>query len=492
MVEQNSIDRIPWEFIWVRYLSHAGEREERHLRYTRRDPADVRRISHRGLTVWLWRLLTGGLSVVGIMLWWSLASTQTRVYIDVDQAGGDRLPLALPQWLGEAEAPQLASRIQAVLRQNLNHSGLFRVLDAAMYIDAQPQSLDTLRYQNWAAIGAVGVIAGELRLDADPSQVVVELVLHDVLQQQTRLVGKEYRASRSRYREVAHRFSDVVFQAFTGEPGPFDTQVICVQPRADGQRGKDIVRMDYDGHGATALVDDGTLNLQPSLSPDGRSLAYTSYRDGFPNIYIRQVASGKEQRITSGPGLALPGEWSRDGQYLLLSQTGDGNSDIFVYHVRSRRLKRLTTYWGIDVSPSFAPDDQRFVFTSDRSGAPQLYTADRRGGAPMRLTYEGSYNTSPVWSPHDDVIAFVGRSETQLLAIYTIGADGRGLRHLTDADGSYEAPTWSPSGRFLMYVGQRGDTWLRYLMRRDGQGKQLLATGEAACLEPRWIARVTP
>jgi TolB protein len=336
------------------------------------------------------------------------------------------------------------------------------------------------------------VITGQLRLGSDASQMVIELVLHDVLQQQSRLVGKEYQASRSRYREVAHRFSDVVFQAFTGEAGPFNTQVICVSPRTGGQRGKDIVQMDYDGHGAVVLVQDGTLNLQPYLSPNGESLAYTSYRDGFPNIYIRELATGKEQRITSGPGLALPGAWSRDGQYLLLSQTEDGNSDIFLYHTHRRRMTRLTTYWGIDVSPSFAPDDQRFVFTSDRSGAPQLYISDVQGGAPVRLTYTGSYNTSPVWSPKTDRIAFVGRSETDALAIYTIHANGQGLRRLTDADGSYEAPAWSPNGRFLMYIGQRGHAWQRYIMRQDGQGKRLLDSEEAVCLAPQWIARATP
>lgn len=468
-----------------------GQREEYFLRHTGRGLAAVRHIIHPWFAVWLRCGLTGGLSVIGIAILFALASAQTRVYIDVDQAGGDRLPLAIPQWLGEAEDSQLASRMQAVLRQDLHHAGLFRILDPATYIDALPQSLDTLRYQNWAAIGAVGVIAAQLNRGSDTSQLVVELVLHDVLQQ-SRLVGKEYRASRSRYREVVHRFSDLVFQAFTGELGPFDTQVLCVRPSPGGGRGKDIVRMDYDGHAVTVLVEDGTLNLQPSLSLDGQSLAYTSYRDGFPNIYLRQMATGQEQRITSGSGLALPGTWSRDGQHLLLSQTENGNSDIFSYDRRSSRFKRLTTYWGIDVSPSFAPDGQRFVFTSDRSGTPQLYIGDTRRRAAVRLTYNGPYNTSPVWSPHDDTIAFVGRSGGDTLDIYTIGADGQNLRRLTDADGSYEAPAWSPNGRYLMYIEQRGDAWLRYLMRRDGQGKQLLDSDAAVCLAPQWIARIAP
>ena len=205
-----------------------------------------------------------------------------------------------------------------------------------------------------------------------------------------------------------------------------------------------------------------------------------------------RISTGQERRITSGPGLALPGTWSPDGQTLLLSQTEDGNSDIFLYRTRSRRLMRLTTYWGIDVSPSFAPDGRRFVFTSDRSGTPQLYIADVQGRAPVRVTYEGSYNTSPVWSPTTEAIAFVGRSEADSLDIYTIGADGQSRRRLTDADGSYEAPTWSPNGRFLMYVGQRGDAWSRYLMRRDGQGKQALTADATVCLAPQWIARTRP
>ncbi len=86
----------------------------------------------------------------------------------------------------------------------------------------------------------------------------------------------------------------------------------------------------------------------------------------------------------------------------------------------------------------------------------------------------------------------MGRSEGDTLDIFTIGADGKNLRRLTDADGSYEDPAWSPNGRYLMYVGQRGDTWLRYLMRRDGQGKQVLDSDAAVCLAPQWIVRASP
>jgi TolB protein len=421
--------------------------------------------------------------------WFALATAQTRVYIDIDQVGGYLLPVAVPKLLGEAAEPDLGRRIRAVLRQDLERSGLFRIVDPATYIDDVPQALDRLRYQNWATVGAMAVIAGRLQRVSGGAQVKLELVLHDVVQQQPRFNGKEYLGPAARYREMAHRFSDLVFREFTGEPGPFNTQVVCVAPRGAGDRGKDIILMDYDGYGVQKLVADGALNLAPTLSPDGLLLAYTSYRSGAPNVYLRRLLTGAEERVTSGPGLALPGSWSPNGRYLALSQTVDGNSDVYFYDTKRKRMTRLTTYWGIDVSPRFAPDGRRLVFTSDRAGSPQLYLTDIQGSPPVRLTYEGSYNTSPVWSPRDDTIAFVGRSEGHTLDIYTIRADGSGFQRLTGGGGTYESPTWAPNGRFVMYNSRRGDTWQRHLMRDNGQGDHPLPTNGAVCLSPQWVPR---
>ncbi len=435
------------------------------------------------------RLLYKSLLALCLVCWFTVASAQTRVYIDIDQAGGYLLPVALPKLLGEEDEPELGQHLRAVLRADLETSGLFRILDPTTYIDASPLGLDNLRYHNWSTVGALGVIAGRLRREPEGAQIMIELVLHDVVQQQPRFQGKEYRATRERYREIAHRFSDLVFRAFTGEPGPFNTEVVCVVPRKIGKKAKDIVLMDYDGHGRRSLVADGALNLAPTLSPDGTILAYTSYRDGFPNIYLYRLRTGAEQRLTSGSGLALPGSWSPDGRYLALSQTQAGNTDIFLYDPRQNRLVRLTTYRGIDVSPNFAPDSTRLVFTSDRSGSPQLYRTDVSGIPPVRLTYKGRYNTSPVWSPRGETIAFVGRSDTGALDIYTIRPDGSKLWRLTNGGGQSESPTWAPAGRFVMYNNQLRNTWQRSIIRSDGQGQRQLANHGPMCLSPQWVAR---
>ena len=373
------------------------------------------------------------------------------------------------------------------MQRDLERTGLFRIIESN---GNSVQTIQTLPYGDWSRLGAAGVIAGQFDVSNGRVPLTLQLTLHDVAQQ-LMLFGKVYQGSLEGYRRMAHRFSDHVLEKFTGEQGPFDTQVMCASP-VPGSKARDIVRMDYDGHDVRRLVANGALNLAPVLSPDGSVLAYTSYRAGSPDVYLLNLHDGQEARLTSEPGLALAGSWSPNGRYLALSRTIDGNNDIFLYDTRRRRFKRLTNDPGIDVSPSFAPDGHRLVFTSDRGGSPQLYLTNVKGGRPARLTFEGTYNTAPAWSPRDDTIAYVGRGEDRAMAIYTIHAESRQRQRLSFGPRQYEAPTWDPHGRFLMHTSRVGDAWRRYMVRQDGHDKILPAVNGLACLSPQWVARAKP
>ena len=429
----------------------------------------------------------GILALVLVLCWVVDPASQERIRIDINQVGDYLLPLALPKLKGEMVDPVLGQQIRTVMQRDLERTGLFRIIESN---GNSVQTIKTLPYGDWSSLGAVGVIAGQLDVSQGRAPLTLQLTLHDVAQQ-LMLFGKVYQGSREGHRRMAHRFSDHVLQVFTGEQGPFDTQVMCVSP-VPGSKATEIVRMDYDGHGARRLVANGALNLAPVLSPDGSVLAYTSYRAGSPDIYLLNLRDGQEERLTSEPGLALAGSWSPDGRYLALSRTIDGNNDLFLYDTRRRRFKRLTNDPGIDVSPSFAPDGRRLVFTSDRGGSPQLYLTNVKGGRPARLTFEGTYNTAPAWSPRDDTIAYVGRGEDRAMAIYTIHAESRQRQRLSFGPRQYEAPTWDPHGRFLMHTSRVGDAWQRYIVRQDGHDKILSAANGLACLSPQWVTRAKP
>lgn len=274
-------------------------------------------------------------------------------------------------------------------------------------------------------------------------------------------------------------------------PGEFlQTDVVCVTPPAFGSQGKDIVLMDYAGRSARSLIADGALNLAPALSPDGRMLAYTSYRDGLPNLYLRNLVTTQESRLTYGQGLALSGAWSPNGRYLAFSHSIDGNSDIYLYDVKQQQVHRLTTHDGMDIAPSFAPDSFRIVFTSDRSGALQLYLGAVDGRAPRQLTLQGPANTSPAWAPEGETIAFVGQSENDAQDLYVIQANGTGMQRLTHGRQFQDAPAWAPDGRFVMGSSLQNDSLERYLVRVDGTNViRLVPQAGPVCLAPQWIAR---
>jgi TolB protein len=235
-------------------------------------------------------------------------------------------------------------------------------------------------------------------------------------------------------------------------------------------------------------VSDGALNLAPLLSPDGQVLAYTSYREGAPSIYLRHLMSARDERLTLRDGFALPGSWAPNGRYLVLSKSENGNSDIFLYDRDRRYLRRLTTHDGIDISPSFAPDSARLVFTSNRSGSSQIYLTDVHGREPVRLTSTGDYNTSAVWSPRGDTLAFVGRSADQSIDIYTMRADGTERQRVTQSGSVIEeSPSWAPDGQSIMYTQVHNGMHERRIVRVDGTEDRELPGHSSVCYSPQWV-----
>jgi TolB protein len=281
-------------------------------------------------------------------------------------------------------------------------------------------------------------------------------------------------------------------QESQGDTGTVVRRVVCVRSQPGGYQEKEILLIDYDKPAVRRLIADGALNLAPLLSPDGTMLAYTSYRRGFPILYLRHLRTGEDTRVTSDPGIALAGSWSPDMRYLAFSQSIAGNSDIYLYDVRQARVQRLTSHVGIDISPSFAPDGQRLVFASNRDGSLQIYRTDMQGSAPVRLTHDGEFNTAPAWSPRHDTIAYLGRSNDRGLDLYTIQADGSNRRRLTSQGISEDSPTWAPDGRVLMYSSVRSGIRQLRLIQVDSREEQALADNRIACQSPQWIAASTP
>jgi len=386
------------------------------------------------------------------------ASAQVRVRVEDGHL--NPLPVAVVDFMGaSAPAQQVGRDIAGVIRANLERSALFRPIAPSAFIERIQSMSVPPRFPDWKIIDAQALVVGEVTpIDG---RIRVEFRLYDPFSEEL-LTGVEYTATPDDWRRVAHRISDQIYEALTGESGYFDTRIVFVSesgPRT--RRVKRLMIMDQDGANPSFLTGPDSLVLTPRFSPSTQTLTYMSFETGSPRVFLYDLRTNRREVLGDFPGMTFAPRFSPDGSRIVFTIDLNGNSEIFTMDLSSRARQRLTNHPAIDTSPSYSPDGAQIVFNSDRGGSPQLYVMNANGSNQRRISFgDGRYST-PVWSPRGDLIAFTRQSGGRF-AIGVMRPDGSGERILTE---SYldEAPTWSPNGRVIMFFregrGQGPQLW---------------------------------
>ena len=367
------------------------------------------------------------------------ASASNQPIIDVPGAQRNPIPIAIT---GLAGGPGGVD-IGGVINADLGRCGLFRPLDQTF---APPGG--TPDFATWKASGAHALVTGQVT-GTDPLR--VEFRLWDVLQG-TQIQGTAYTTQAANWRRIAHIMADVIYERLVGEKGYFDTRIVYVA--STGRRGaltKRLAIMDQDSANNRILTDGSWLVLTPRFNPVRDQIAFMSYANNRPRVYLFDLSSGRQSTFGEFEGMSFAPRFSPDGASCILSVTRGGGSDIFVVDAASHAARRLTSSGSIDTSPCYSPDASQIVFNSDRSGNQQLYVMGAGGGGARRISYgHGQYGT-PVWSPRGDLIAFTRFSGgASNFAIGVMAPDGSGERILSESF-AVEGPTFAPNGRVLMF-----------------------------------------
>jgi TolB protein len=413
-------------------------------------------------------------------------SSAAQIEIDITEGNVDPVPIAVPNFLGQdVETQALGAQIAAVIRADLESSALFRSLDPASFLETQTDIDYEPTFADWRVIRADALASGRIVRDA-PGRVRVEFRLWDVFAG-NQLQGIRFSTTTTNWRRTAHKASDAIYKALTGEEGYFDSRIVFVDqrgPKTDRQ--KRLAIMDQDGFNPQYLLGGSDLVISPQFDPSSQTITYMSYETLPPQVYLLNIETGRREMLGSFPGMTFAPRFSPDGRNLILSMEQRGNIDIYRMDLMTRSTERLTTDPGIDVSASFAPDGRRLVFQSDRGGTPQLYTMNSNGSSPKRISFgDGRYN-QPVWSPRGDKIAFVRQNRGQF-SIGVMDADGRNERILTD-DYLVDMPSWSPNGRVILFTNEtrgrdsRAELWSVDLTGRNL--KRVETPGQAT--DPAW------
>lgn len=427
----------------------------------------------------------GGYFLCLLMTAWSGAvlAQSAPVVGDISGAEFRPYPVAIPA-LRVAEGQPAAARVLAetlteILRNDLDLSGVFRVLNPKSFIDTDGIERAEVRFEDWLQVGADGLVKGQI-VGRDEG-LAVEVHGYQVARQSEGFT-QTYPISEVGLRAKAHGIADDLYRYFIGEPGVFRTKIAYVR-KVNGE--KQIFTMDMDGKSVSQITSGGGLNLLPSFSADGSSILYTSYRYDNPDLFEIGAEGGAFKRISRRPGLNTGAKVSPDNDTIALTLSQDGNSELYLIDRRGDIVKRLTQSWGIDTSPAWSPDGKKIAFVSSRAGNPHIYLLDIQSGDTKRLTFQGTYNQTPAFSPRGDIIAFTARDEFNRFDIFTLHIASGKVSRITQDQGNNEEPTFAPHGRLLAFTSTRSGSRQVWLSSLDGKHQRQLTT-EGDHSSPAW------
>ncbi len=397
-----------------------------------------------------------------------------------------KINIAIPDFTlaGGSDAQNWAKRLPGITGVDLNFTALFSVVSGTPPLPAGGDEAVRPRLAEFAAAGAMQALQGLLTVRND--RLEVEMRLYDLTSPDFRIIGtKKVVAHSSEPRRAAHRVADEVVLLVTGEAGVADTKIAFASTRSGV---KELYLMDYDGAGPAPVTANKSINISPSWSPDSRSLAFTSYMNGYPFLYRVFPFERRPVQLLAGyAGINSSPAWSPDGRVVAMTLSKDGNPEIYLLTVATGAFRRLTTNVSIDTEPTWSPSGRDLAFVSDRSGAAHVYVMDIDGTNLRRLT-SGGFNTQPRWSPRGDTIVFTSRFANHDL--WAIGPDGSNLRRLTAGPGDNESASWAPNGRHIIFQSNRQGGTQLYTMLADGTQQQVLTGGPGQASSPAWSPRL--
>jgi len=212
----------------------------------------------------------------------------------------------------------------------------------------------------------------------------------------------------------------------------------------------------------TRLTDGNWDNLHPTLSPDGRHLAFTSKANGYWDLFLMDLENGGLTRLTDTGAYDGHPTWSSDGQWLAFETYLNDHSEIFLLSLTNPSDPPIYLAGGPDSShsPAWSPLGREIVFVSNRSGEDEIWLADLdqvdNRFTNLSLSQDAS-QSAPAWSPDGTRLAWVNTSEAgQSIMIYSRQDSQSDMRLLSI--GNY--PVWSPDGNSMLavisFVNQNG------------------------------------
>ena len=398
------------------------------------------------------------------------AIAQAQLRVEISGVGSQQYPIAIAGFAGDANNTDLAS----IIRADLQRSGLFRLIDTGTQVIAENATPPLTELRNR---GADSLAVGSVNRLSNGSFEVRYRLFDATKQSQTD--AHIFVPAANNLRLAAHLVADRIFEKITGEKGAFATRIAYVV--ALGPTSFELQIADADGQNAQPALRSREPIISPTWAPDGARLAYVSFEDKKPVVFVHDLETGKRNRVANFRGSNSAPAFSPNGNQLAVVLSRDGFSQIYAIPATGGEPTRLLSSAGIDTEPTYASDGSLY-FVSDRGGSPQIYRLD--SGNISRTSFKGDYNISPTISPNGKSLAYVGRRNGKF-QLFSLDLASGAETALTETSKD-ESPSFAPNGKQLIYATEVNGRGVLAVVSADGRVKQTLSAGAGDIREPAW------
>lgn len=426
------------------------------------------------------------------------------VHIRVNESRDFAVKLAVVTY-EHSNTPTELSKITEIITNDLDYSGQFKVLSLNLNTNEIKDKLFTnnndnfkkLDFKFWKDQGVEYLLITKMYPANDAQKLVINLQLIDLYKplDPVCLNTEVIKYPNERLNIIAHRASDIIFQQLIGTKSFFKTKISYIRAerlaKIDAEYSLNIA--DFDGSNEHKLITANYPLMSPSWSPDGKKIAFVSFKGNRSSINIVDLEARKSTLISKYPGINGAPAWSPNGEQLAMVLSKDGNPSIYILNLVTGNLNKLTKGIGIDTEPCWSKDGQEIFFTSNRCGKPQIYKISLATEKITRITFKGEYNATPSITPDNKYLVMLhcyeNCSKTKSGFSIALQSLDTGRVKILTKTGMEDSPTLSPNGFMIIYSTKANKDRDRVLARASIEGnfyKYLPIMGNGSLKNPAW------
>jgi Tol biopolymer transport system component len=226
-----------------------------------------------------------------------------------------------------------------------------------------------------------------------------------------------------------------------------------------------------------ASTHEGDSECPPTPESNGKYVwaIYSNF-----DIYVADLKGNITNKLTSSPGYDAEGTVSPDGKSIVFTSTRSGDLELWIMDIDGNNPRQITTGLGYDGGAFFSPDSKKLVFRASRPETEEekakyidllskglveptnmeIYTCNVDGSDLHQVTHLGKANWAPFYHPAGKKIIFSSNHHSKRgydFQLYMINEDGTGLERITNNSMFNAFPMFSPDGKKLIFSSNRNN-----------------------------------